>query len=121
MRSHSVTSHPGACRLVGAVSLANIQNIQNIQLTLILNNFSTTPAENFTSLFQTPFTRSILTNSIKMPGEVIDRPNPQPIASHVPDDVLALVVKLEKTKLDEHTYEGLQHFRRAANYIAACM
>jgi len=54
-----------------------------------------------------------------MPGEVIDRPNPQPVASNVPDDVLSLVVKLEKTKLDEGIYTGLQHFRRAANYIAA--
>ncbi|KAI9875798.1 MAG: hypothetical protein M1830_007989 [Pleopsidium flavum] len=56
-----------------------------------------------------------------MPGEVIDRPNPQPLASNVPDDVLSLVVKLEKTRLDEDTYTGLQQFRRAANYIAAAM
>ena len=54
-----------------------------------------------------------------MPGEVIDRPNPQPLPSHVPDDVLSLIVKLEKTKLDENTNDGLQLFRRAANYITA--
>ena len=54
-----------------------------------------------------------------MPGEVIDRPNPQPLPSNIPDDVLSLAVKLEKTKLDEETYDGLQAFRRAANYIAA--
>lgn len=54
-----------------------------------------------------------------MPGEIIDRPNPQPLPSHVPDDVLSLVVKLDKTKLDEDTYNGLQLFRRAANYITA--
>ena len=54
-----------------------------------------------------------------MPGEVIDRPNPQPIPSNVPDDVLSLAVKLEKTKLDHETYFGLQLFKRAANYITA--
>lgn len=55
-----------------------------------------------------------------MPGEVIDRPNPQPLASHIDDSVLSLAVKLEKTKLDDNEYAGLQNFRRAANYIAAC-
>lgn len=55
-----------------------------------------------------------------MPGEVIDRPNPQPLASNIPEDVLSLAVKLEASKLDEATSEGLQAFRRAANYIAAC-
>ena len=55
-----------------------------------------------------------------MPGEVIDRPNPQPLASNIPEDVLSLSVKLEKTKLDHATSEGLQVFRRAADYIAAC-
>lgn len=54
-----------------------------------------------------------------MPGEVIDRPNPQPLPSNIPEDVLSLAVKLDKTKLDESTYNGLQEFRRAANYIAA--
>ena len=55
-----------------------------------------------------------------MPGEVIDRPNPQPVASNIPEDVLSLSIKLEKTKLDQATSEGLQAFRHAANYIAAC-
>ena len=54
-----------------------------------------------------------------MPGEVIDRPNPQPLPSNVDDSVLSLAVKIEKTKLDEGDYAGLQNFRRAANYIAA--
>ena len=54
-----------------------------------------------------------------MPGEVIDRPNPQPLPSHIDDNVLSLAVKLDKTKLDESTYTGLSEFRRAANYIAA--
>lgn len=54
-----------------------------------------------------------------MPGEVIDRPNPQPLPSQLPDEVLNLAVKLEKTKLDDDTYQSLTKFRRAANYIAA--
>ena len=54
-----------------------------------------------------------------MPGEVIDRPNPQPLPSLIDDHVLQLSVKLDKSKLDEPTYTGLQEFRRAANYIAA--
>ena len=54
-----------------------------------------------------------------MPGEEIDRPNPQPLPSHIDDHVLQLAVKLDKTKLDQATYTGLQEFRRAANYIAA--
>ena len=54
-----------------------------------------------------------------MPGEQIDRPNPQPLPSHIDDNVLSLAVKLDKTKLDESTYTGLSEFRRAANYIAA--
>ena len=54
-----------------------------------------------------------------MPGEIIDRPNPQPLASKIDDNVLSLAVKLEKTELDQTMYIGLQKFRRAANYIAA--
>jgi xylulose-5-phosphate/fructose-6-phosphate phosphoketolase len=54
-----------------------------------------------------------------MPGEVIDRPNPRALASHIPDEVLALSVKLEKTKLSDADLKGLEEFRRAANYIAA--
>ena len=54
-----------------------------------------------------------------MPGEEIDRPNPQPLPSHIDDHVLQLAVKLDRTELDKATYTGLQEFRRAANYIAA--
>ncbi|KAL9100199.1 MAG: hypothetical protein Q9163_004395 [Psora crenata] len=56
-----------------------------------------------------------------MPGEVIDHPNPQPLPSRIGDHVLSLAVELDKTKLDEATYIGLQEFRRAADYIAAAM
>ena len=54
-----------------------------------------------------------------MPGEKIDRPNLEPLLSHIDHHVLELAVKLDMTKLDEPTYTGLQEFRRAANYIAA--
>ena len=54
-----------------------------------------------------------------MPGEVIDRPNPQPLPSRIDDHVLSLAIQVDKIKLDESTYLGLQEFRRAANYIAA--
>jgi xylulose-5-phosphate/fructose-6-phosphate phosphoketolase len=56
-----------------------------------------------------------------MPGEVIDRPNPQPVPSLVPSYVDGLLVKLEKPTLPEETNNALQKFRRAANYIAAAM
>jgi xylulose-5-phosphate/fructose-6-phosphate phosphoketolase len=54
-----------------------------------------------------------------MPGEVIDRPNPQPLASQIPSSVLDLSVKLEKISLSDADLKGLEEFRRASNYIAA--
>lgn len=54
-----------------------------------------------------------------MPGEIIDRPNPQPLASLIPDDVLSLSVKLDKLKLSDADATALAEFRRASNYIAA--
>lgn len=56
-----------------------------------------------------------------MPGEIIDRPNPQALASNIPDSatVKDLVVKLEKLKIPDDDLRGLEEFRRASNYIAA--
>jgi xylulose-5-phosphate/fructose-6-phosphate phosphoketolase len=54
-----------------------------------------------------------------MPGEEIDRPNPQPLASHIPDSVNELAVKLEKIKIPDNELRALEDFRRASNYIAA--
>jgi xylulose-5-phosphate/fructose-6-phosphate phosphoketolase len=54
-----------------------------------------------------------------MPGEIIDRPNPQPLASHIPEDVLSLSVKLQKMSITDADLKGLEEFRRASNYIAA--
>lgn len=54
-----------------------------------------------------------------MPGQVIDRPNPQPLASHIPDHVQDLAIKLQHIKLSDADLQGLDQFRRASNYIAA--
>jgi len=54
-----------------------------------------------------------------MPGEIIDRPNPQPLASNIPEDVLSLSVKLQKMSINDADLKGLEEFRRASNYIAA--
>lgn len=54
-----------------------------------------------------------------MPGEIIDRPNPQALASLVPDSVLSLSVKLEKMQINDEDLKSLEEFRRASNYIAA--
>lgn len=54
-----------------------------------------------------------------MPGEVIDRPNPQPLPSHIPDAVDDLDVKLHEMCLDQSACDALCKFRRAACFIAA--
>lgn len=54
-----------------------------------------------------------------MPGEVIDRPNPQPLPSHLPDDLENLKIKLPHETLDQKACDSLFKFRRAASYIAA--
>jgi xylulose-5-phosphate/fructose-6-phosphate phosphoketolase len=56
-----------------------------------------------------------------MPGEVIDRPNPPALPSHVPEFVDRLIVKLEGKVLKDDISEGLKKWQRAANYIAAGM
>ncbi|KZF21682.1 D-xylulose 5-phosphate/D-fructose 6-phosphate phosphoketolase [Xylona heveae TC161] len=56
-----------------------------------------------------------------MPGEVIDQPNPPPLPSNLPDELLSLSVKLDKSIIAASTKDGLETFWRAANYIAAAM
>ncbi|KAI5294803.1 hypothetical protein KEM52_003161 [Ascosphaera acerosa] len=56
-----------------------------------------------------------------MPGQYIDRPNPGPVQSHLPESVLDLAVKLPRKPLDKPDQEALHKFRRAATYIAAAM
>ena len=54
-----------------------------------------------------------------MPGEVIDRPNPPPLPSHLPNNVLNLVVRPEGKPLDKEVAKSLKDFQNAACYIAA--
>lgn len=54
-----------------------------------------------------------------MPGEVIDRPNPGPLPSQLPDEVAQLAITLESKKLDPEIINALLKFRRAASYVAA--
>lgn len=56
-----------------------------------------------------------------MPGEKIDKPNPPPVPSNIPDYVSDLLVKVERPNLSNDTKNALIKFRRAANYIAAAM
>ena len=56
-----------------------------------------------------------------MPGEVIDRPNPQPLPSHLPDDLERLSIDLHHDPLDQPACNALFKFRKAASYIAAGM
>lgn len=56
-----------------------------------------------------------------MPGEVIDRPNPEALPSHLPNYVADLQISLSPETLDEKTCDALLKFRRAASYIAAGM
>ena len=56
-----------------------------------------------------------------MPGEVIDQPNPPPLPSHLPETILDLAVKIDKTSLDENVAESLKDFQQAACYIAGGM
>ena len=55
-----------------------------------------------------------------MPEQLIDKPNPPPEVSLIPESALDLAVKLHtKDYLDKDDLEAVQFFRRAANYIAA--
>lgn len=55
-----------------------------------------------------------------MPGEVIDRPNPAPLDSHLPDNTLDLAYTPPKKQLDKKIAQSLKDFRNAALYIAGC-
>ncbi|KAF8474819.1 phosphoketolase [Kalaharituber pfeilii] len=57
-----------------------------------------------------------------MPGEMLDKPNPPPDPSQLPDDLLSLAVKLDtKSALSEKELDAVKKFRRCADYIAASM
>lgn len=54
-----------------------------------------------------------------MPGEMLDRANPQPLNSHIDESIRSLSVKLDKLNLSDDDLKALREFRRASNYIAA--
>jgi len=57
-----------------------------------------------------------------MPAEILDRPNPPPGKSQLPDSILNLEVTLDTTNsLSKEQKNAIQKFRRMANYIAAAM
>ncbi|KAL0932320.1 d-xylulose 5-phosphate d-fructose 6-phosphate [Colletotrichum truncatum] len=56
-----------------------------------------------------------------MPAEVIKEPNPPPLASRLPNNVLDLAVRRNKTTLDNTVAKSLTDFQNAACYIAAAM
>jgi hypothetical protein len=61
----------------------------------------------------------LLSNCAEMPGEIVDEPNPPPLPSHLPADVDALLVTLEKKSLNPDIKQALEKWQRAANYLAA--
>ena len=57
-----------------------------------------------------------------MPGEILDRPNPPPGKSQLPDSILEYHVNLEPTNaLTSEELQAITKFRRVADYIAAAM
>ena len=59
---------------------------------------------------------------IDMPAEIIDRPNPPPGKSQLPNLILDLEVSLDTANsLSNEEKSAIQKFRRMANYIAAAM
>jgi len=57
-----------------------------------------------------------------MPAEILDRPNPPPGKSQLPDSILDLEITLDTANsLSNEEKNATQRFRRMANYIAAAM
>ncbi|EER42173.1 phosphoketolase [Histoplasma capsulatum H143] len=46
-----------------------------------------------------------------MPGEIIDKPNPKPLPSHLPEVIDQLAVQLARTSLDQNVVDSLQRFQ----------
>jgi len=63
-------------------------------------------------IFKTSRTGLVFKPTANMSSEVIDRPNPQALPSHILDEVLNLSVKLEKIQLSDSDLKGLEEFRR---------
>lgn len=76
--------------------------------------------------FRTQFSTARLLSAhnidIDMPAEILDRPNPPPGKSQLPDSILSLEVALDTANsLTKSEKNAIQKFRRVANYIAAAM
>ncbi|KAF2669816.1 putative D-xylulose 5-phosphate/D-fructose 6-phosphate phosphoketolase [Microthyrium microscopicum] len=56
-----------------------------------------------------------------MPGEEIDKPNPDALPSQLPESFDSLLVKPEKATLKDEDRKALEEWWHAANYIAAAM
>ncbi|TPX19748.1 hypothetical protein DIZ76_017540 [Coccidioides immitis] len=56
-----------------------------------------------------------------MPGEVIDKPDPKALPSHLPSSLDELIVRLQVSPLSKDALDSLVKFRRTADYIAAAM
>ena len=57
-----------------------------------------------------------------MPGEILDRPNPPPGKSQLPDSILEYRVNLDTANvLTSEELQAIAKFRRTADYIAAAM
>lgn len=53
--------------------------------------------------------------------DAISKPNPPPLPSRLPDEVLQLACGVRERHLDEHRRKSIRDFRNAADYIAAAM
>lgn len=56
-----------------------------------------------------------------MPGEILDRPDPEPLPSNLPTVIDELIVQFDRASIDKSSCDAITKFRRAANYIAAGM
>ncbi|KAI5465415.1 XFP N-terminal domain-containing protein [Mariannaea sp. PMI_226] len=56
-----------------------------------------------------------------MPGEIIDKPNPPPLPSRLPDETLNLAADYPRISLSENDAQSLKDFQQAACYIAGAM
>ncbi|KAH6898197.1 XFP N-terminal domain-containing protein, partial [Thelonectria olida] len=56
-----------------------------------------------------------------MPGEVIDRPNPPPLPSQLPDETLKLAARVPRVSLEKNVAQSLKDFQQAACYLAGAM
>lgn len=106
---HDVSGHWNARKYFNRITSLIVSNVSYICNWSSIPQYSFRPSTNW----------STIGTAITMPGENIDRPNPQPLPSHIPDSINELQVRLQNTCLDQSACDSLYKFRRAAAYIAA--